>query len=97
MPNSYPLILGEKEAGLNISHYHFLFIIIISLFTHQMPGWMGHGPAGGLGHPVHRGGRLVRGPVIIPHQMEAESPAWAPPHRPNAVNTTFLTREKMLR
>lgn len=53
---------------------------------------MGHGRAGGPGHPAHQGGRLGQEPVIIPHQIGAEQPAWALPLRLSAVKSEIPPR-----
>lgn len=46
---------------------------------------MGHGPAGGLGRPVHMGRRLGQERVTILHLNRVEQPAWAPLPRLSAV------------
>lgn len=52
---------------------------------------MDRGPAGGPGHPVHRGGRPGHECVIILHLRMAEPPAWALLLRLGPVKHTFLS------
>ena len=57
----------------------------------EIPGQMGHGPAGGLGQPVHRGGRLGPEPVLIPYLTAVEQIAWALSLRLSDVKLTFTS------
>lgn len=75
---------------------HFLLQIHILWFnslncTQQIPGQMGHGPAGGLGQPVHRGGRLGPEPVLILNLTVVEQIAWALTLRLSDVKLTFTS------